>query len=252
MGSRSESTLFTVVNLPKFRPDEYSEENVTIARLAQKTRDLRLLALKTAPEAFSSSYETEEQRGLNYTVERLQSRQADHFVAIDHSLTSYPGDSDDIDFRCLCEADWVGMLVKIGPLTSYGSLTISSKRDPLPVFERAASDAGSRERTTGQTEPLRYHFNGMFVDEAWRRAGLGVALFEAALAKAHAEAAATRAGIHCTVLVDSTNPAAKRLYEKMRFRATGEESYLQQRRLQMGETRVEERVAVKMELTRKC
>lgn len=229
-----------VVKLPKLMPEDYNADNDTARPLAEKTRRLRLYALKTAPDAFASSYEEEVQRDLTHTLERLKTPHANHFFACDREIEPWTEASNDKFFAELLQADFVGSVVLIGPLAG-AEVTASS--DPLLAGEGNQEEARVKE-------PLRYVLNGTFVDPVARGSGLGKALIEAALATGQQEAANRGVGFLCTVLVDSDNVAAKRLYENSGFVASGEESYVQQPRMRMDESKAEERFAVQMEIRR--
>lgn len=239
----------TIVNLPKLDPSEYTQDNEFARAIATKIRVLRLYALRVASEAFASSYEEEVQKDLTQTLERLKTASADHFFALDLSRTVPPWTPETSDefFKACLEADWLGSIVLIGPLAPSGSAAISAKQDPLSLLPVDGRGCGLITAEKGPSE-LSYHLNGVFVDPQARMAGLGRALLEEAVAKGGKEASRRGLNLHCTVLVDSGNSAARRLYEKSGFRTTGEETYVQQPRMRLGESKTEERVAIRMEL----
>lgn len=236
-----------IVNLPKLPPDAYTKDNRIAHAIASKNRELRLHALKTAPEAFASSFEQEVERDLSYTLERLKTAHADHFFAVDRSIPPWTLERAHEFFDNLLEATWLGMIALIGPLSPSGSAAMSAKQDPL------TKDGSGRDLPAAeQTRPgeLSYHINGTFVDPKARGAGLGRALIEAAIAKGQVEAVKRGSRLHCTVSVDSENTAAMQLYSSTGFCAVGEQTYVQQPRTRMGEWKADERIAIRMELLR--
>lgn len=236
-----------IVNLPKLPPDAYTKDNRIAHAIASKNRELRLHALKTAPEAFASSFEQEVERDLSDTLERLKTVHADHFFAVDRSVSPWMPERSEEFFSNLIEATWVGMIVLIGPLSPSGSAAMSAKHDPLTKDGSGRGLLAAEQTRTGE---LSYHINGTFVDPEARGAGLGRAMIETAVAKGWAEAFKRGLRLHCTVLVDSENAAAMNLYNSTGFCAVGEEIYVQQPRTRMGEWKADERVAIRMELLR--
>lgn len=236
----------TVVKLPRLGPADYNEDNHVARSLAEKTRELRLHALKTAPEAFASSYEGESMRDLTHTLERLRTPQAVHFFAIDRAVEPWTQDSHDTFFAELLSANFVGSIVLVGPMAGAEA---TAKKDPL------WAGGGNRESRKGSdmaNEPLHYVLNGTFVDPKARRTGIGRALIEAALATGQQQAFNEGVGFRCTVLVDSDNLSAKNLYEKAGFSASGTESYVQHPRSRVrGEVKAVERIAIQLELIRR-
>lgn len=234
----------TVVRIPKLRPEDYNEDNDVARTLAEKTRHFRLYALKIAPEAFASSYESEVERNLAHTLERLKTPQAAHFFAVDSEvIRPWTHRTHDNFFADLFAANFVGSLVLVGPRSGNN---FTARRDPL-------STVGDEQDSTTEdqvaNEPLFYVLNGTFVDPEARRGGIGRALIEAAIAEAQQEAFNRGVGFRCTVWVDSENPGAK-MYEKTGFAVSGEETYVQHPRKRMGECKAEERVAIQLELRR--
>jgi ribosomal protein S18 acetylase RimI-like enzyme len=215
-----EPELYSVIRLPKLQDYNGPDAN----QLAEKLRELRLLALKTDPGAFASSYEVEVEKVLQHTLQRLESAQANHFVAAQGTFNA-----DDILLSDLLSARWVGMIVLFGPLAEQ----ISAKSDPLHQIKSEVSFG-------------RYHLNGIFVHAGMRRTGMGRALIAAALAKGRADAASRGENFHCTIMVDSENAAASQLYKSFGFRVTGTETFFQQARSSL--YREAERVAIVMEL----
>lgn len=236
-----ECATYGIVNLPKLNPDEYTEDNDVAKVFAMKMRDVRLQALRAAPEAFASSYEEENQKDLSFTMDRLAKGEADHFFATDCSIAPWSAETNEDFFEQLFNSTWVGMIVLIGPLSPAQSAAISAKRDPLMRPEQEKSSVDIEGALSGI---VHFQINGIFVDPTIRRAGLGMALVEAALAKAHAKAGDHE--IQCTVLVDSKNLAARNMYQKAGFKEEAErETYTPQSYSNDTAPRVE-RIAMRM------
>lgn len=219
---------YRIITLPKL--DEAIPEQDQLA-LAHKFREFRLLALKTAPGAFASSYDDEVKRALDHTFERLRHPKATQFVAL-ASEASTPDKTHvhEADFDELLSRDWLGFIVLIGLDEGLGS--VSAKSDPL---SQIAKDTSSDEM---HNDVMRFHLNGMFVSPSARRCGMGARLIEAALDAARSMSGKSRCGFHCTIIVDEWNDAAIKLYERVGFRVVAKETY------------GEDRIALRMELSR--
>lgn len=236
-----EQSDYDIVNLPKLGSDEYSEEDDVAKIFALKLRELRLHALKTSPQAFATSYEQERQNELIATMDRLADRKTDHFFATDRSIDPWSEETNEQFFEQLFDAEWVGMIVLIGPLSPNQSAAISAKEEPLAGGKGRESPESSKKDLPGV---VHFHLNGVFVDPAVRGAGLGLALVEAALAKAVAKSGGRE--IQCSVLVDSENLAARKLYQRAGFDEVGQETYTPQPRSETAGAQAQEMVAVKM------
>lgn len=236
-------TVSTIVKLPKLKSEDYNEDNEIARKLAEKIRALRLHGLKTAPDAFASSYEDEVQRDLTHTLERLRTHNADHFFAVNYKTEQWAEKSNVRMLEELLSGDFLGSIVIIGPLPRE---KFTAKKNPLSVGKHEEPWNGHGP----SCEALHYVLNGTFVDPEARRSGFGRRLIEAALASGQQDAFGRGQDFLCTVLVDSENVAAKALYEKAGFTASGEETYVQRPRAQMDESESVERVAIKLELRR--
>lgn len=215
-----EPTWFTIVCLPKLQ--DYKGPDAR--KLAEKFRELRLVALKTSPNAFASSYEAEVNADLKQTLDRLSNHQAHQFIAIQGDFTSHNASTTD-----LLAAKWIGMIVLIGPAPTQ----ISAKSDPLHQIEHDSKSG-------------RYHLNGVFVRSGSRRGGVGRALIAAALEKGRADSESDGERFHCTIMVDSENGAAEELYRSLGFSPIGSETYQQQTK--SPSSHVAERVAIVLEV----
>jgi GNAT superfamily N-acetyltransferase len=227
------STAYRVVTIPKL--DERITKNDQLA-LAHTFRNFRLLALKTAPGAFATSYEEEAQRGLDHTFERLRHAKATRFVAL-ASGVSAPDIADvrEANMSELSEYEWLGFIVLIGPEECLGA--VSAKADP---FSQIKDEAGTGMQSIKKAHDgvLRFHLNGMFVCPSARRCGMGARLIEAALDAARLLSVIDGRGYHCTIIVDEWNQSARKLYERVGFKVVAREMY------------GEDRIALRMELRR--
>jgi GNAT superfamily N-acetyltransferase len=224
---------FQIVTIPKL--DETTTEQDQLA-LAHKFREFRLLALKTAPGAFASSYDDEVKQDLDHTFERLRHPKATQFVAL-ASEASTPDKTlvREADIDDLLHRDWLGFIVLIGLDEGLGS--VSAKSDPLSQIAKSAKP----DDTAGEmhnSNAMRFHLNGMFVSPSVRRCGMGAYLIEAALDAARSMSGKSRCGFHCTIIVDEWNEAAIKLYERVGFKMVAKETY------------GEDRIALRMELSR--
>jgi len=224
---------YRIVTIPKL--DETIAEHNQLA-LAHKFREFRLLALKTAPGAFASSYDDEARRGLEHTFERLRHAKATQFVALaGEASTPEKAQIREADIGELLGRDWLGFIVLIGLEEGLGSL--SAKSDPLSQVAKGTRLDGTADEMH-KNNVMRFHLNGMFVSPSARRSGMGACLIEAALDAAKSESEKSSCGFHCTIIVDEWNDAAIKLYERVGFEVVATETY------------GEDRIALRMELSR--
>lgn len=225
--------MYSVVTIPKL--DERTVDDDQLA-LAHKFREFRLLALKTAPGAFATSYDDEARRGLDHTFERLRHAKATHFVALANEKTTLDtAHVREADVGRLLKHDWLGFIVLIGPEECLG--TVSATSDPFGQIADRESNCISAEKGENDSS-LRYHLNGMFVHPSARRCGVGARLIEAALDAARSASHKSGLGFRCTIIVDEWNHAARTLYECVGFKVVAKETY------------GEDRIALRMELRR--
>jgi ribosomal protein S18 acetylase RimI-like enzyme len=222
---------YQIVTIPKLDARISQQDQLA---LAHKFREFRLLALKTAPGAFASSYDDEVKRDLDHTFERLRHPKATQFVAL-ASEASTPDKTvvREADIDELLSRDWLGFIVLIGLDESQGS--VSAKSDPLSQIAITSSEERVLEL---HNDVMRFHLNGMFVSPSARRCGMGARLIEAALDAAKSRSGKSSRGFHCTIIVDEWNDAAIKLYERVGFAIVAKETY------------GEDRIALRMELSR--
>ncbi|KAF7951027.1 uncharacterized protein EAE97_002579 [Botrytis byssoidea] len=156
-----------------------------------KYKDFRLLSLQVAPESFASNYSTEAAFLDEVWYERLANPHAATYFALENSKI-------------------VGTVSMLGPLI-YGPEDMSVLGNPW----QAIGDKISNEQAI-----CHYRMNGVFTDV--RGQGVGKALIEAALKYAGGEAAVQGKAFVCSIVVESENSGARRLYERCGFVAMKE------------------------------
>lgn len=232
------TATYRVVTIPKLDGRTTEEDQLA---LAHKFREFRLLALKTAPGAYATSYEDEARCGLDHTFERLRHPKATQFVALANRASALDiAQVRKADVYELLTHEWLGFVVLIGPEECLGA--VSARTDPfgqITAGERmrieSTSMSAGHDRNSGT---LRFHLNGMFVCPSVRRCGMGARLIEAALDSARLASKKNDLGFHCTIIVDEWNHAARTLYERVGFEVVARETY------------GEDRIALRMELRR--
>lgn len=241
---------FHVIELTK-PPVDADEQREWIA-LAEKFRNLRLRALKMAPEAFASSHEIECQRGLDQTFERLKNQKASQLVAIESDDPDISSVISGADLAYICKHEWVGMVVVFGPM----EVEAHAREDPYKQMVAAHENTRITENdniVSSMSKSKEFVLNGVFVEPSVRGKGAGKALIETAV-----KAVKTVQGqgmpppnyeISVTALVHVENLGARKLYEKAGFVAVGEETYRQKPRALLGESRWVEKTVVKMRRT---
>jgi GNAT superfamily N-acetyltransferase len=143
-----------------------------------QVKEFRLLALKAAPDAFSSTYEREAAFGDDVWYQRLMNPKASSFLAIQDSRI-------------------VGNLTLIGPLPylaeDYSPASSTSTPEDIPVSHWCT--------------------NGMFVLPEARRQGIAKALIERSIEFGHEQAGLSGKEFVGSVGVNRDNHAARKLYE---------------------------------------
>ncbi|TGO66503.1 hypothetical protein BOTNAR_0060g00380 [Botryotinia narcissicola] len=158
-----------------------------------KYKDFRLLSLQVAPEAFASNYSTEAAFLDEVWYERLANPHAATYFALENSKI-------------------VGTVSMLGPLI-YGPEDMTVLGNPW----QAIGDKISNEQAIGH-----YRMNGVLTLPDFRGQGVGKALIEAALKYAGGEAAVQGKAFVCSIVVESENSGARRLYERCGFVAMKE------------------------------
>ena len=212
--TQSRAEAFDIIRLPRMSPDTHDADDIA---LAESFRTLRLLALRTDPDAFASSYDIEIKRGLDQTLTRLSNPKAANLIAALHQdSTSH-----------IPSLQWAGMIALLGPEDDFAN-GVSAKSDPMGQMTPGSEPASSTEQPR---EELTFALNNVFVKPEARGRGLARRLMDAALQLAQDECLARHASRwKCTVLVDAENEPARALYENAGFMIVGEEHYVQQPR----------------------
>ncbi|KAJ8061117.1 hypothetical protein OCU04_010191 [Sclerotinia nivalis] len=153
-----------------------------------KYKDFRLLSLQVAPEAFASNYSREAAFSHEVWYERLANPHAATFFALQDSKI-------------------VGTISILGPLL-YGPEEMTALGNPW----QAIGNETPNRQTTGH-----YRINGVFTLPEVRGRGVGKTLIETALRYAGGEAALQGMTFVCSIVVESDNAGARRLYEKCGF-----------------------------------
>ncbi|OQO12143.1 hypothetical protein B0A48_02783 [Cryoendolithus antarcticus] len=239
-------TAFRLVTIPILSDLEVREAPGT--RLAEKSRDFRLLALKISSNAFASTYEEESKRSIEQTYERLTNSKAVQFVALKRGDEAIEQGASVVGLDELVRNEWEGFIVLLGPQAgSDGGVSASVNPFHLMTKTSAGDDAEDKSGGSHQDQTaLHFHLNGMFVRPAARGSGLGRMLIEAAIERAVATAQGSDTKeIVVTIIVDEWNTKARSLYERCAFVGVARDTYRQQ-----GQELAELRVALRMELRR--
>lgn len=194
----SKRTTFRIVTIPKLRKDTKpdSESN----ELAEKFRELRLRSLKVAPDSFASRFADESRHTLDHTLDRLSTPKAVHFVATKEPNARRLSFDGQTDVQRMLQADWLGLIVLLGPQDTHN--IDHSSGDPFQRMTAARrEDVMLSGDNSESASSLHFHLNAMFVDPSARGGGLGLALIDAAVGRAEAEAAKLNASLKITITV---------------------------------------------------
>ncbi|KAF7936021.1 uncharacterized protein EAE98_002240 [Botrytis deweyae] len=158
-----------------------------------KYKEFRLLSLQVAPEAFPSNYSTEAAFSDEVWYKRLANPHAATYFALENSKI-------------------IGTVSMLGPLI-YGPEDMTVLGNPWQAIG---------DKKPNELAIRHYRMNGVFTLPDVRGQGVGKALIEAALKYAGGEAAVQGKAFVCSVVVESENSGARRLYERCGFVATKE------------------------------
>lgn len=159
-----------------------------VRSFVEKYKEFRLLSLQVAPEAFASNYAREVDFSDEVWYERLANPNAATFFALQSSRI-------------------IGTVSILGPLP-YGPESMTALGNPWQAIDDETPD----QKPTGH-----YRMNGMFTLPEVRGQGIGKALIEAALRYARVEAVIYGRAFVCSLVVESDNAGARKLYEKRGF-----------------------------------
>lgn len=204
-----------VVLLPK---------DANLQALVDRFKSNRLEALQLDPDAFGSTYESESQFTYETWLSRITNPLSKTFVALEHQESSITSaeDSDDSRLRRLLENEWIGTVTVLGPKSLSGRES-SLSSTPWNLFTRENSSEPP-DLTSIKNSTAVYLIVGMFVSPSRRREGHGRRLVEAALTAAVEESrGASASRVIVSLVVESRNVAARRLYESVEFGTRGSE-----------------------------
>ncbi|USP81284.1 uncharacterized protein yc1106_08558 [Curvularia clavata] len=209
------STTQAVTYKTAFIPKNSGIEQIT--RLANKFRDFKLHALKTAPEAFSAELHVESQLPPSTWVSRITEPATTIFVCVAIPLSSTRRNSsskcdeadDDELMRLLLDGEWTGMFTMIGPIS----------RDAYIFPDSGQPEPGPEESET------RWQLTSLFTLPAYRGCGIGKQLTEAAVefasqvsaAKEKMSGGSYQVRTRVRLVVHPKNTGVVKMYEKFGF-----------------------------------
>lgn len=207
--------LYNIDKLPTVSTTDTGDslENTLIA----KVHALRLESFQTSPDSFGSSYEEELLFPHERTRARLSNRHHTYYIATPQHEVSP-----------LNELEWAGILIAHGP-------QIESSVEGVELAINPWNKSSAKEQETdGQmfegepvvVQSVHYQYNGLFVRTSARAHGIGQALMSTAMNDAQKSADAIGAlEIKHTVVANSDNTSAMRLYERVGFVVTSKHMY---------------------------
>ena len=206
------ASVFSVETIQKqFNDDTLLEKYI------DKYRELRLQALRSDPDAFSATFESESRQPSEFWAGRLLVPKARHFVVIQWNNT-LDIDPTSNDPHAILEAEWVGCLVLLGP-----AVVASGDTSPWRslVGGRLVEDNAA---ATSDTTASAYHLVGFYIAPEVRRRGLGTYLVHAAVEKiAYDGQTMHSARAICTVGASQRNLVVRKLLKRMGFLEVAEE-----------------------------
>ncbi|KAK2880081.1 hypothetical protein FQN49_000595 [Arthroderma sp. PD_2] len=186
-----------------------------LAALCNRFRTSRLKALYTYPEAFSSTHADESAFPDEKWAERLQNPMARTYAAV----CVENGDTAD-DVEKLTNNEWMGMVVLLGPKVFVPDSTTRYPWEPITA-------GGMQKEAEGALRDAEaaYFAVSMFVLPGATKRGIGQKLIATMMKGAREDARAELAWkLHVSLLVESDNETAGRLYERCGFRHVETES----------------------------
>ncbi|KAF2094802.1 hypothetical protein NA57DRAFT_16470, partial [Rhizodiscina lignyota] len=185
------------------------------ATIISKQKEFRLFSLRTAPEAFSSTFARESAFTPDVWEDRARNPLASTIVAValddDESATQ-----DDVDI--LVKGKFVGITVLLGPKEESFAQASKSPWETMKV-ESKNSDTNDINRA------LYCHMNAVFVDPAYKGLGIAKSLIDEAIVLGEVRSIDRGAdAVGFTILVEKENIAATKLYQKCHFNIVGEET----------------------------
>ncbi|KAM3071192.1 hypothetical protein ACMFMG_008787 [Clarireedia jacksonii] len=180
-----------------FRTIQLPRDEDGIRAYVGRYKQFRLDSLRLSPEAFASTYAREAEFPDQVWYDRLANPRAAVFQA-------FQGDTV------------VGTVTAVGPLP-YGVDELRPLANPWAMV--------GEEDTNKQPTTAHFRINGMFTLPEMRGQGVGKSLLQEALKYAANEAAALGREFLGSVVVESYNEPAQRLYKKCGFVAIKEEAH---------------------------
>ena len=188
-----------------------------LQQLAQRSRTVRLRALKTDPEAFSSLYASELQQKISFWESRLLNPLARLLIGV-------PTPLDGADPRgAILNSDWAGILTLLGPIAVDPDTRDEAKS--WMKFRSVKQPAISSDLRGGATD-LEYHLVAMWVAPEMRRKGVRSLLIERALdsVKEDLESLPAKKAI-VTIGTSDAATAAQAVYSSSGFRQVAVDLY---------------------------
>lgn len=183
--------LFQIIQIPR--------DDASVRLYVERYKAIRLLALKTDPDAFGSTYARENAFADDVWYNRLANPKAATFIAL--------------------QADQVVCTVTIaGPLPCTPEESSPSK-DPWSVINSDANDVAQSH----------WRIVGMFTHPSARGQGIAKAILAEAIQYGINEARKSGKPFAGTIAVEHDNPAALALYEKCGFRTIIREPWFRER-----------------------
>ncbi|RKU41135.1 hypothetical protein DL546_000842 [Coniochaeta pulveracea] len=186
-----------------------SKDQESLAEAARSYRQLRLKALRTSPESFSSTYESEAALTEADWIARLAEPGKQMFACVAIPVGATNLMSEDAGGQPLAnermQGEWVGHVVIRGPISRSDFMLPEATGQPLP-----ASDEDEE----------RWQTLGLFVLPQHQGRGLASRLCEAAISYLRARweppsPSTTASSILLRLMVKPNNTAAVRLYKKL-------------------------------------
>ncbi|KAG5808755.1 hypothetical protein H9Q74_006944 [Fusarium xylarioides] len=166
----------------------------SVHQSATKYRDLRLKALKSSPESFSSTYEIESQFTETEWIDRLLKDDRENFVCIATPVNPDPPST----------AQWVGQVTLRGP--------VSRKNFTLP-------EASGQPVPGGDDDEDRWQMLSLFILPEHQGRNLGQGLCQEVINHLQKFQQKTRTVVR--LMVKPQNTATVHLYEKLGFKTVG-------------------------------
>ena len=189
--------------------------------LVSKLKDFRLLSLRTAPEAFGSTYAVV---SATFTTETWEERLRNPLVST-FAAVAVDGEETRDDISTLVEGEWVCTAALRGPTEEPW---VDASKSP---WEAVGTKVGGIEDAASRPAIHHYQVNGVFTVPAYRCLGIASRLIDQAVRLG--EAKSKDEGIDTarfTLLAYKDNIAATKTYQKCGFSIIAEETILSPRK----------------------